>query len=1106
MHIYLLGSCQILWQGQPFTLPRRQLRALLYRLAAQLEPVSRSHLAFLFWPDEPDATARRYLTRLLSSLRAALPQSQMLLVSEETAALNPALITADSATLAQVGLTDETAVLTHAITHYRGPFMDGFALPGAPEYEAWQLQTAHELAAHCQTLLATLVARHTAAADYPSAIATARQYLEADNLDETMHRRLIALYTAVGDRAAALRQYEQCTLILERELGVRPLPQTRAALQPQQATAAAPALPLRPSLALPLLGRHDALAQLANAYQQMVNGRSPGSGLILITGESGIGKSRLLHEFVANSSGLVLGGSSYPGSQALPYHPLVQALRATLPRMDLWTAVPLPWLSELLPLLPDLRSLFPTLADPLAMLPEQAQTRLFAALGQIMHTFATITPVLLCLDDLHWADESTLAWLHFVAGQWAQLPLVILATTSAAEVPPVAPLRQAFARTGRLAVVPLAGLPAAAVQQFLTQLSPTFAPSLTAQTADRIHAATAGNPFFILEILRDLQESDQLAAPPADLPLPASVREAIQARLAHLSPVAQQLLEAAAILTPQLEESLLRHTAGRTQAETADALDELLAHHLLQIAPAQTSAASLTFPHGLLPTAILATLTPWRQKLLHRRAGEALAQLQPGNAAALAHHFAAAGEWQTAVTHTQRAAAQAEALYAYEVALTLLNQAFAMLPHLPQPAETRRLLLRQRLRLHHTLVQLPAWQADTLELLQSAPAANDSAAWLEALESQISLSVLQSDFAQVEAAAGQALALAEQTGDRLAEARLRQTLGWHLADALGRSREGLAQLQIACALAKEVGATAVLYQSLCHLAFAQRSEGQCAAARASAAAALALTPYRPDSPPQPVFADALRELGEANAYLGHWQAAREQLRPLRDLYQTLADPWAYGAVLYNYGLYSSNMGQHDEAIASLRELVALSEAVGLPADSDYGIWHRVGLGRVLLAAGQLDEAGALLAGLDTAKLGLGRPYLAWARTVAEYHLLRGETAAALVVLQPAVDWWRQNTSLHDADVLLLLAQARLRVGDHGGAVAAAAEANTHLAPTDIARYHLRLHWTRYQISGDAAALAAARTELARQATAFTDPDLRHAFLQNVPLHQQIHQI
>ncbi len=1103
MEIYLFGSCQIVWQGQPFTLPRRQLRALLYRLAAQLEPVSRAHLAFLFWPDEPDAAARRSLTRLLSSLRVALPHSHMLLLSEETAALNPTFITSDSDAFARDCTATDTAVLAQTATLYRGPFMAGFSLPDAAEYEAWQMQTTYDFAAQHLALLANLVARCTAAADYASAIPYARQYLAADNLDETMHRRLIALYTAVGERTAALRQYEQCALILERELGVSPLPQTRAALHPQPTTITTPSLPLLPSLELPLLGREEALAQMEMAYNQFKHGRLPGGGLILITGESGMGKSRLLREFVTGQPGLILGGSSYPGGQSLPYHPLIQALRASLHRADLWTAVPSHWLSELLPLLPDLRAHFPALAAPLTAPPTLAQARLFAALGQTFHTFAAIGPVALCLDDLQWADEATLAWLQFIAGQWAHIQITIFATTPAADARSLAPLRQAFGRVGRLAMIELTGLTAVSVQQLLLQLAPNTAPPLAATTSARIQTITAGNPFFILEILRDLQETEQLAHPPADLPLPASVREAIQARLEHLSPIAHQLLEAATILTPLLDETLLQLTSGRTEPETADALDELLAHQLLQIDNAQSATSALAFPHALLPTAVLHTLTPWRQKLLHRRAGEALTQLQPNNAAALAHHFAAAGEWQTAVTHTQRAAAQARDLYAYEVALTLLNNAFALLPHLPQPDEARRSLLRQRLTLHRTLVQIPAWQADAAELLHLANAANNIPARLEALEAQISLYVLQSDFARVESTAVQALTLAEQTGDRLAEARLRQTIGWHLADALGRSREGLAQLQMACTLAKEVGDTAVLYQSLCHLAFAQRGEGQCAAARASAEAALALTPYRPDSPPHPAFADALRELGEANAYLGRWQEAREQLRPLRDLYQTLADPWAYGAVLYNYGLYSSNMGQHEEAIASLRELVALSESVGLPADSDYGIWHRVGLGRVLLAAGKLVEAGELLGGLHTAKLGLGRPYLAWARTVAEYHLLMADAAAALAVLQPAVDWWRQAVSLHDADVLLLLAQALLAVGDRAGAAAAVAEATTHLAPTDIARYHLRLHWTRYQISNDPADLYAARVELESQVAAFHDLVLRQAFLDNVPLHRQI---
>ncbi|HMP42198.1 MAG TPA: tetratricopeptide repeat protein, partial [Roseiflexaceae bacterium] len=323
------------------------------------------------------------------------------------------------------------------------------------------------------------------------------------------------------------------------------------------------------------------------------------------------------------------------------------------------------------------------------------------------------------------------------------------------------------------------------------------------------------------------------------------------------------------------------------------------------------------------------------------------------------------------------------------------------------------------------------------------------------------------------------------------------------ADALGRSAEGMHHLQIACDLAHAAGDTAILYQSLCNLAFARRAEGQCAAAHAVAEQALALTAYHPGSAPHPAFADALREMGEANAYLGRWEAARSQLRPLLELYRTLDDPWAYGTVLYNYGLYSSNIGQHEEAISCLRQLVALSESVGLPADSEYGIWHRAGLVRVLVAAGDLAEAGVLLHSLQPVMLTSGRPYLARAKALAEYHLAIDSAATALASLEPAVRWWREHASPHDVDILLLLAQVALAINRHELAVAAVDEAATHLVPTDMHRYHLRLHIIRYLVSYSPADLAAAHRELMRQAALFSDAELRRAFVERVALHRQI---
>ncbi len=400
-----------------------------------MEPAPRAHLAFLFWPDTPDAVARRSLTRLLSSLRAALPLPDLLLVDEETVALDRTRVSSDSQQLLQAAQSDDPAQLEIAAGLYRGPFMAGFALPGAPEYETWQMQTARQMEAHYLALLDRLAQDYAAAGDPAAAIRCAQRYLLVDELAEAMHRRLIGLYVASGDRAAAQRQYEQCALALERELGVSPLPETAAALQAAAARPPAIHLPVQPSLDLPLAGRSDALAQLQAARRRLASG-----GVILLHGAPGMGKTRLLREFVAQQGGgsLALAGACYPGSQALPYHPLVQALRASFDRRDLWQIAPRAWLSELLPLLPDLRTLFPDLLAPLSAGPGQAQTRIFAGLTQTLRALANRGPLLLCLDDLHWADEGTLGWLQHVAGRWEDAGLAVLATCHTPAAPALA--------------------------------------------------------------------------------------------------------------------------------------------------------------------------------------------------------------------------------------------------------------------------------------------------------------------------------------------------------------------------------------------------------------------------------------------------------------------------------------------------------------------------------------------------------------------------------------------------------------------------------------------------------------------------------------------
>ncbi len=242
------------------------------------------------------------------------------------------------------------------------------------------------------------------------------------------HRSLISLYGAIGDRASAQRQYEKCVTILERELGVAPLPETRTAFEAafrepiDELITEPPTAIVKPvwstlsTLDLPLTGREESWKKLADAFQRLHTG-----GVISITGEPGIGKSRLLQEFATSQPDcLVLTGNSHETTQELPYQPLTQAMRLALEQAPLWTDIQPIWLAEATRILPDLKAHFPHLSEPVEVEPKQAQARVFEALSQIFLGMAAKRPLLLCLDDLHWADEATLGWLNYLSSRLAE--------------------------------------------------------------------------------------------------------------------------------------------------------------------------------------------------------------------------------------------------------------------------------------------------------------------------------------------------------------------------------------------------------------------------------------------------------------------------------------------------------------------------------------------------------------------------------------------------------------------------------------------------------------------------------------------------------------
>lgn len=230
LRVFLLGPAFVEWQGQPLVIARRQARGLLYRLAATDQPVTREELCFTFWPDEPEAAARHRLSHLLSQLRQSLPMPAVVRAKNELVDLDRRLIWADAVVFWSTCTSEggDIRQLKQALELYRGPFMSGFLLPACPEFAGW-IETQRTLHQRLYLdALTTVINLEAKQSNYNRAIFYAHRYLRINELAEDVHRRLMMLHLLAGDRPAALRQYERCIHVLHSELGIEPLPETRA--------------------------------------------------------------------------------------------------------------------------------------------------------------------------------------------------------------------------------------------------------------------------------------------------------------------------------------------------------------------------------------------------------------------------------------------------------------------------------------------------------------------------------------------------------------------------------------------------------------------------------------------------------------------------------------------------------------------------------------------------------------------------------------------------------------------------------------------------------------------------------------------------------------
>jgi DNA-binding SARP family transcriptional activator/predicted ATPase len=1024
--IRLLGAAHVEIAGTPLALHHQKARALLCYLAATGHAHTRDHLAALLWSDALEKNARHSLRSTLYHLRQALQArgaEAALLGDGELVSLQPDETACDVVRFRRLIADGSEAALDEAISLYHGVFLQGFTLDDAPLFEEWMRFEQAALRRAYLDALQRLAASAEGRQAWDAAIGYLQRLVQLEPLAEEPQQRLIRCYIRTQAIGPALRQYRQFETELRQELGLAPSPETQAlireALTPRQGASTRPPrfAGSRPQ-ALPLIGRDALLKHLLALSQNVAAGRGVA---VLIQGEAGSGKSRLLDEAIARLAEeeprwLILQGSCSPFDDLLSYGPFLEAFQSTE--------------------LGDLTDLLTDAEQPAS----DNQERFFWRLIQALRMLAHDGPLLLAIEDLHWANSSTLHLFSLLATRLRNLPVMLVGTVQHIEaIPALQRLMLSRSRQGDLHLLSLPPLPLDAVTALLQSsgISPTSAGTM----AEWLYVRSGGSPFILLELLAQLKAEAILMAVgdgwQVDMSrwlrwrtrsaLPDTIHDLLAWRFTNLGDEARHALEVLAVADVPLPFELLREFLGVPPDQLLALLDDLLTRQLV----IETSSDRFTLPHHLLRETIVARLSHLRRRRIHRRLAEmleacpALQQHFPLRQTAL--HAVLGEDVERARRYGLRVLAELPREYDGAEALDFLRHLHDLLA--PTATAEEMLPLSATLGLlHQALGQLDLaahWHGQRLEWARQT---SDLAAQASAHFEMAELALVTTDYqAAITAAEAGLLACAElaeseqaglvERGHRLlgaalamegsdlpaAESHLRQAVTAHkLAHSSEELYATLFELGNVAAQRGELARALDLYAEAAQHAATSRAHyfqalaynniayhslllGQPDAARRALTQGLKLAEAHE-------LLGALLHLfstqGEIHLYLGEWAAAVECFQRGLMLAEDLGHLERQAG--YRAGLALAMRGQHDLERATL----LLEEALAIITDKGY--WHLrarllLWLAETLLLRARLAEAEVHLApALETCRA-QGRILLCmqaerlWARLLAARH-------------------------------------------------------------------------------------------------------------------------
>ena len=739
------------------------------------------------------------------------------------------------------------------------------------------------------------------------------------------------------------------------------------------------------------VGRSQELARLRELLGRAADGQPL---VVLIGGEAGVGKTRLAEQLAAiaiEQGARVMRGGCVPlGEEGVPFAPVIEALRGLAGDLDPaeLKAVAGPASAELGSLLPDV-----AWSDHAAAgtgVAGAGQGRLFELLLGVVQRLAERAPLLLIMEDLHWADRSTRDLVAYLAAYLRSGRVMVVLTFRSDELHRSHPLRGLLGELGRNRRVQRLELPPFTRAELAEQLAGLLGAVPSARLVDDIYARSAGNPFFAEELV--------LAGGGTDPgPLPPSLQDVLLTRVVRLDPRTQQLLRVTAAAGPGVTQPLLAAVAGMDEQTLMDGLREAVDQQILLPEP---SGAGYLFRHALVADAVYGELLPGERIRLHTALAGALeAGVEAGGptasrAARLAHHWSAAGEQPRAMSASIHAAAAAEQVYGFAEAQLQLERVLTLWDRVPDaqaragadrvsllsrcaeaayaagdPARAAELVrqalplvdeVRQPQRaglLHEQLARYLHALSDPAALVEHQQAvrlvpSEPSVERARVLGSLAQLLVLVSRYAEARGVAEEAIAIAAKVGAHAEESAARTALGGALGP-LADADAGLAELEAARRLAKQAGDVVALLRAITN-----HSDALLAAGRLEQAATVAL-----DGIQQARRLGMTRAFGptlarnatEALIALGRWDQAERVSHEGLDI----ASPDAILSSSLARATLELGRGQLDDAEARLR---AVRRRLPAPvSEAQLASPLFAGLAELALLRGDLRQAKQLVA-------------------------------------------------------------------------------------------------------------------------------------------------